>query len=521
MTVVETRLGKVRGRSAQGVTVFRGIPFARPPVGELRFEPPEPPESWTGVREARRFSRAAPQMGTEAGPVGKLFRVIRGGISEDCLYLNIWAPDLDGSKRPVLVYLHGGAYVLGAGSTFLYNGTRFASSNVVLVTFNYRLGALGFLDLSRLAADGGPPANLGIRDQIAALEWVHENIERFGGDPENVTLYGESAGAMSGGVHLALDGRRRFGRAILSSGAAANVSNPDQAEYISRRFLSELSISADDWRLVKKVPLDQVLAAQRAALQGDPARMGNLPWQPSVEHDLIRRQPLESIRSGAAADVELMIGTNREEWKLFTAGALHLRSMKPDALQSRVARLLERSGGDPDAAEELIEYHRDKVVAGRRWAYETWVAIRTEQYFLLPAIELAEAHAVHSPNTFFYRFDARAPRLPRVLGACHGIELGVVFGTFRHPFLRPIYGNRETLRRLSSEVGEAWAGFAHSGRPAWSGGPAWAAYGLDRRETMVLDDSSHVIRGPRGRTRSVWRRSATGRRGQVLNQEPP
>ncbi len=510
MPVVETRHGRVRGQTEQGVEVYRGIPYARPPVGELRFEAPVPPVPWAGVRDALRFSPAAPQMGTEAGPIGTVFRVIRGGISEDCLYLNVWTPRADASARlPVVVYVHGGAYVLGAGSTFLYNGSRFARSGVVVVTLNYRLGALGFLDLSRLAGDGGPPANVGILDQVAALEWVHENIDRFGGDPGNITLYGESAGAMSVGAHLGLGGRRRFRRAILASGATANVSTPEEGDYVSRRFLDALSIAPDDWRQILELPMESVLHAQRRALHGDLARFGNLPWQPTVDGVLIERQPLEAIRSGSAADVEVLVGTNREEWKLFVAGTPQLRFMRPEGLRRRVVEALGQGGGDPEAADELIARHRRRLRHSRRWPFEVWVRIRTEQFFRLPAIELAEAHAGGRGRTYCYRFDAPAPRFPRVLGSCHGIELGVVFGTFRHPYLRPIYGDRPATRRLSDELGQAWASFARSGRPSWQAGPDWQPFGLDGRETMLLRSGSRPAPGAEPVGRSAWRSSNT------------
>lgn len=508
MPVVEICQGRLRGERRGEVLRFKGIPFAGPPVGERRFAAPAPAEPWTGVREATRFSGAAPQLGTEAGAIGKFFRIVRGGVSEDCLYANVWTPGLDGADRPVMVYIHGGAFLLGAGTTFLYEGSALARLGAVVVTFNYRLGAFGFLDLTHLAPESAPPANLGLRDQLAALEWVRKNIEAFGGDPSNITLFGESAGAMSAAVHLGLEPRERvrrpFRRAILQSGAAANVSSSEEAAYISGRFMEELSITARDWRRLRELPMEALLAAQKRALRGERLKMGNLPWQPSIDGDLIRRQPLESVGRGSAVDVDLLIGTTREEWKLFGLGELKLRRMGADELRTRVARTLAGRGGDPGRAEELIRLHR--VRDGRHPLYETWVALRTEQVFALPAVELAEAHARLGRATYAYRFDEPSPLMPRALGACHGIDLGLVFGTYRHPLLRPVFGGSRAIGEFSRTVQSCWVSFARAGEPVVEGGPRWDGYEESRRWTMGLSREPAPLAGPDSSSRRFWPR---------------
>ncbi|HSE04277.1 MAG TPA: carboxylesterase family protein, partial [Methylomirabilota bacterium] len=244
--MVETRRGAVRGVAAAGVAVFRGLPFARPPVGALRFRPPEPPEPWSGVRDATRFGASATQNGALVGPLMSL------GITrtaEDCLYLNVWTPRADRARRPVLVWIHGGAFVLGSGSQTLYDGATLARrGDVVVVTINYRLGALGFLRArdrfgARLPATG----NEGLLDQVAALEWVRDEIEAFGGDPGNVTIFGESAGAMSCATLLGLPrARGLFHRAILQSGAANFLWPRETAAQIADQLLDDLGIGSPE-----------------------------------------------------------------------------------------------------------------------------------------------------------------------------------------------------------------------------------------------------------------------------------
>jgi para-nitrobenzyl esterase len=426
-------------------------------------------------------------------------------MAEDCLYLNVWTPGAHDRARSVLVWLHGGAFVLGAGSTCLYTGRNLAArGDVVVVTANYRLGALGFLDLSHLSSDPEAPSNLGLLDQIAALRWVRENISAFGGDPDNVTLFGESAGAMCIGKHLAL-GDGPFRRAILQSGAAANIATAEEAAYVSQRFLEALRIQADDWKTLRSLPTSRILAGQQVVLHSEIVRMGQLPWQPSLDGKVLSRPPLAAIRDGSARHIDVLIGSNRDEWKLLTAAALPMRAMDTDSLRHRVEQLLERCGREKAEAEELIRIYSAFHPRGERATpYELWVAMRTDEIFRLPAIQLAEAHAESGGRTFMYRFDLEIPLLPRTLGACHAAELPLVFGSFDHPLLRLVYLNSSRARRLSRQMQGAWTGFARSGDPAVEGAGQWPCYEPEERLTMILGKSCRVESAPVDEVRRFW-----------------
>src|SRR5690348_771900 len=264
--IVETRYGKVQGYEQGSISVWKGIPFAQPPTGQRRFRAPQPPEAWIGVREATAFSPMAPQapqMGASmVGAMGADRVVDRRPMSEDCLYLNIWSPGADQQKRPVMVYIHGGAFTLGSASEPWYDGTSFAARhNIVVVTLNYRLGILGFVSLNDLAgAEAGYTANCGLLDQIAALQWVRDNIEVFGGDPDQVTVMGESAGAMSIGALLGMPAAHGlFQRAILQSGAAGDLVTRPQATRVAEVLLTKLGLEASQLSALAEVPLETLL----------------------------------------------------------------------------------------------------------------------------------------------------------------------------------------------------------------------------------------------------------------------
>ncbi len=507
---VDTTGGRLRGRILESGIYFGAVPFARPPVGELRFAPPHPPEPWSGVRDAMAPGPAAPQLAVgRLGPISQISRLVRGPMSEDCLTLNVSTPAIDEEKRPVLVWLHGGGFVLGAGSTFLYDaGSLVARGGVVVVSLNYRLGALGFLNLAALSSRPDAPSNLGVRDQIAALEWVRDNIQAFGGDPGNVTVFGQSAGAMSLGALLAT-ASPLFRRAILQSGACANISTQGESAYVAERFLGALGLGADDLESLRAQSVKNILKAQHSVLLGQSDRIGRLPWQPCVDRDLLPKQPLAMLEHHGARRIEVLIGTNQDEWKLFTSASIALRAMGFDELERRIRRILQRSGQGHRSAAEAAALYREitKQRGSRQTAYEAWVALRSDEYFRMPAIALAESLVRTGSRSFMYRFDYPIPAFRRALGACHAAEIPLIFGTQRTSWLKPIYLGSKKADRLSTVMQDAWLSFAHSGVPRDSEMSAWPRYDPVSRSTRILTasgPSEPVLMDPEADSRAFW-----------------
>jgi len=507
--VATMRAGKVEGETVRGIELFRGLSYARPPVGKLRFRPPQPPEPWEGVRRAVRTGPTAPQISPVLPLLARLIGGGGTGHSEDCLYLNVWTPAVDRRRRPVLVWIHGGAFVMGSGSTRLYSGRRMATRNdVVVVTLNYRLGALGFLNLRGLipGADDAP-SNAGLRDQIAALEWVRDNIEAFGGDPENVTIFGESAGAMSVATLLGTPSAQGlFHRAVMQSGAAHNVLSAEQAANAAELFLRELGVDALDTLALERITVPKLLRAQRdIALKGG-MQLGLLPWAPSVDDDLLPGQPLDAIANGSSSSVPILIGTNRDEWKLFMLGDRTGRQLDEAGLRQRLEWTV--PGRDPDGtpyAELALEtYRRTRTGRGRASPSALWVAIQSDRVFRYPATRLAELHAQHTPATYSYLFTWAPPLARNQLGAAHGIEIPFVFGTLREPLLQPVFGMTRGARALGRRMQDAWVQFARTGNPEHEKLPAWQTYEATRRSTMILGPRCYAEDRPLDDERSFW-----------------
>ncbi|MBK7949682.1 MAG: carboxylesterase/lipase family protein [Deltaproteobacteria bacterium] len=505
-STVSTRSGQLEGESFGGGVRFRGVPFAKPPIGPLRFRAPEPPEPWTGVRDARDYAPSAPQI----GPVNRIIRGLIGAAgsrqSQDCLYLNVWTPKCDGARRPVMVWLHGGAFILGSGSTSLYSGEQLATrGDVVVVTLNYRLGALGFLSWKDACVGSDvPPANLGLRDQILALAWVRDNVEAFGGDPENVTVFGESAGAMSIGTLLGVPSARGlFHKAILQSGAAHNVSTPEKAAQIAAQFFELLGIDAPSPEALAEIPVTRLMEAQARATVGIGLENGMMAWQPCIDGDLIPENPLAAIDRGDARDVPILIGTNRDEYRLFT---FFDRDHVNDAqLASRVRRIAHR-GQQEDAAlaERILNTYGPPTGTRDPGASERWIALQGDRIFHFPATRLADAQSVHQPMTHAYLFEWTLPLVGGGLGACHGLDLPFVFGATRSGLLRVGLVANRAAARLADVMQDAWVAFARTGVPAASGLPDWPAYETHRRYTMTLGGTRGVVKDPHEAARAFW-----------------
>jgi para-nitrobenzyl esterase len=479
--IVESAQGRLEGFAKDGVLRFNGIPYAKPPVGPLRWHAPEPPEPWNGVRNASRFGGVAPQVQSAAEAV---LGGTPGEQSEDCLYLNIWTPGTDG-KRPVMVWIHGGAFVTGAGTIGTYNGKHLAArGDVVVVTINYRLGALGFLNL-RDATGGKHEARgvEGLLDQIAALRWVRENIARFGGDPGNVTVFGESAGAMSIGALLAMPSARGlFHRAILESGAAHIGKRRESSAKIAQSILGSMGVH--DPQHLANVPLEAIVKAQAAILKQ--RRIGGLPFAPTIDGDLLPARAIENVRAGSAKGIALLSGTTMEEWKLFTVARPKLRLMSAATLHKYTANL----AGKEHADTLLATYDEGSN-------FERWNAIMTDRSFAVPSARLLEAQASYAP-TFSYRFDWRSPLLGGVLGSCHALEIGFVFGTYNEKRAGLFFGTGPRADALSEAMMQSWIAFAHGNEP-------WPRYDATTRATMMFAEKDpQMTNAPDDARRAAW-----------------
>ena len=490
MTTVETTAGTVQGREKNGLHDFRGIPYAAPPVGELRFRPPQPLQPWTGVRDATAFGPMAMQ---NQGTMESLFGAPPRPMSEDCLTLNVWTPACDDAKRPVMVWIHGGAFISGTGATPWYDGRSFARDDVVLVTINYRLGAFGFLHV-----DG--QGNNGILDQVAALEWVRDNIAAFGGDPGNVTAFGESAGAMSVGTLLGLPAAKGlFVKAIPESGAAHHAKPADAADRMTAEFCAELGVETgpDLADRLRAVPAEKLLEAQAAVAAR--AVAGGLAFTPVVDGVVLPESPIDAIGKGQAAGVAVVVGTTRDEFRLFTMLDPSLASFDDE----RLARRVERFIAEPRRATGLVAHYRQR--RPNATAAELWTDIGTDVVFRIPAVRLAERQSAIGNDVFMYRFDYSSPAFGGQLGACHALEIPFVFesldGGGVEMFVGPV---TDDMRALAAAMHDSWVTFARTGTPAAAGLPEWPRYTGDRRATMLFDLESKVAEDPGAADREAW-----------------
>jgi carboxylesterase 2/para-nitrobenzyl esterase len=489
--VVETRRGKLRGRLADGVATFKGVRYAAPPFGANRLQPPRPVEPWDGVRDALAFGPKSPQVSYPPGIAEALAELV--GMGEDCLTLNVWAPDPGPAGRPVMVWIPGGMFEFHAtGASALYDGGRFARDGVVCVTINYRVGAEGFLYL------GDGVANLGLLDQIAALEWVQENIAAFGGDPGKVTVFGESAGAMSVATLLSMPrAKGLLRRAIVQSGTAHSVNSPETAARIGRRLAEKLGVPATREAIAALSPerllqaqvqlRDELLARPDPAFWGEVA-LSYLPWAPTIDGDMVPERPIDRIRAGAAADIDLLVGSNMEETRLFLLSDGAIDRITDDAVAALAAAY-----GLP--AQALSAYRTAHPGAS---SGDVFSAIQTDWYWRIPAVRLADAHAANArASTYMYEFAWRSPQSAGRLGAAHGVEIPFVFDTLGLG-TEPLLG-RNPPQALADAMHGAWVAFAAGGNCGWPN------YELAHRSTMRFDTASRVVDDPMAAALALWK----------------
>ncbi len=447
--IVDTRSGKVQGLERDGVHVFRGVAYAAPPVGARRWKPPIVEEPWDDVRDATHFAPMAAQ------GAFILDQVMGGGErpkSEDCLFLNVWTPGLDDKRRPVMVWIHGGAFMYGEGATPWYDGTKFATQgDMVVVTINYRLGAFGFLDLSGLFGDAlAGSGNLGLLDQIAALGWVRDCITAFGGDPEQVTIFGESAGAASVGTLLGVPAARGlFHAAIPESGAASWTSTPARAKEIATIVVNALGVEPGDVDALYAKTTDEIVTAQAAA--GSEVGSVGLPFQPVIDGITLTRPPLEEIAAGNAAGVRLLTGTNHDEMTLFGLVDPTLNDMNEERIRARI----DRYWGD-GSIDHFIEAYR-QLHPDASWQ-DLWISISTDAVFRIPAIRLVEAQLPHAP-VWMYLFTWGSPAFGGVLKSTHTLEIPFVFDALDQPGVTVFTGEGDERAAIARGMHDAWIAF--------------------------------------------------------------
>jgi para-nitrobenzyl esterase len=491
--MVETKSGIVRGAAAGGVLAFKGIHYGASTEGAMRFMPPASPKPWTGIFDALQYGTMAPQNLSAA--TGSDIRIAMGdifgpgGVGEDCLVLNVWTPILHG-KRPVMVWLHGGGYTGGSDGAPTYDGTNLARKrDVVVVGINHRLNVFGYLYLGELGgekyADSG---NVGMLDCALALEWVRDNIARFGGDPNNVTIFGESGGGGKVSVLMAMPpAKGLFHKAIVESGSMLRVSTREEADAAARKFLAKLNVAADRVDDLQKVPMNDMLAALKAMAGPNSIRLG-----PVVDGRSLPRNPFDPDAPAQSANVPMLIGTNgTESTALLGIADASLFSLNEADMRTKLKSYLHLTG-DSQLDSLIATYKKDRPDATPS---DIYFAVTSDRMMRMNAITQAERKAAqHAASAYMYIFAWQSPVLGGKLRSPHGIELAFVFDNT--DTTTGMNGTGADLQPLADKVSSAWAAFARTGNPNTTSLPHWPAYNAKSRATMIFNDECKVVNDP-------------------------
>jgi len=507
---VETASGLLVGaRSSAGEVIeFLGIPYGVAPRGERRFGPADPAAAWSTEREAFGYGNAAIQ-------APSMLAAFTEPTSEDCLVLNVWAPAA-AEKAPVMVWFHGGSFSGGAGSIGWYRGRSLAALGAVVLTVNYRLGPLGYLHLAPFGGERfAGSATAGLSDQALALRWVRDHITAFGGDPDNVTIFGESAGAMSVSLHMGRpDSAGLFHRVIAQSGSALHCSTPEDGEAVAAQVLERLGVDRRRLDALFELPAEAFAEVQADIVP--PSSVLALPFAPIVDGHDLPRPPMEAIAAGSASGIDLLCGTNTDEMHLFTLLPLAMgqgRPMSEDGLSRRVERAVAATAegvglnganarGNSPNADDIIARYRSLLPPGADPDH-VWSAIGTDLTFRFPMVDFAAAQRPHGPVRT-YEFAHRSTGFGGVLGASHSVEIPFVFDNLKAPGADVMLGEMTAdRRRLATEISATWVAFANAGDPHASAWPDWPA-GHDTAKTMRIDLETRWTAEPSARTRDVW-----------------
>ncbi|MGE3073646.1 MAG: carboxylesterase/lipase family protein [Dehalococcoidia bacterium] len=501
-TTVQTASGSVRGEFNDGIHAFRGIPYAASTAGANRFMPPRPTEAWSGVRESIAFGPIAPQRSGGSRMGATAIDLADGTESEDCLVLNVFTPGLDGARRPVMFWCHGGGFVSGSGGAS-YDGSNLARrGDVVVVTINHRLGALGFLHLGDL---GGPEfadsGNVGLLDIVAALGWVRDNIAGFGGDAGNVTVFGESGGGRKTSSILAMSpAKGLFHRAIIQSGPELRVNEREYATQLAETLLAELELKPSQLEALQQVPLDKFMAAQFAATAKMPGSNARGGFRPTAGTPSLPSHPFTPGAPAITADIPVVVGFNRTEATLFLANDKEVFELDQDGLEKRTTRLLRERA--PEVLAEMRELYPDATPS------DLYIAIHTGFLrYPIDSIRLAERKsALGGAPAYAYTFEWESPARWGKMKTPHALEIPFVFDNVTGPAWSGLTRGTPEAQALAAKVSATWAAFARTGDPNAGGLPRWEPYSASKRKTMLINNESKLVEDPRPKERELWER---------------